>query len=133
MQNIFSHLNNITLEKKEFLGDEGWNSWMINRYISMDENYVELVNIIQKNTYQLSPKQIYTIYRDIIPKRKVWLGYIKSKKEKTNPDLLVLLAEWFECSEREVKHYLDLLSKTDLEEILSKFGKDKRQIKELLK
>lgn len=76
MQNIFSHLNNITLEKKEFLGDEGWNSWMINRYISMDENYVELVNIIQKNTYQLSPKQIYTIYRDIIPKRKVWLGYI---------------------------------------------------------
>ena len=29
--NIFDHIKNITTNKEPCLGDEGWNSWMINR------------------------------------------------------------------------------------------------------
>ena len=49
--NIFDHLKNITTQKGEFLGEEGWNNWMINRYLSMSQDYCEVVNIVQKNTW----------------------------------------------------------------------------------
>ena len=38
--NIFDHIKNITTNKGSYLGDEGWNNWMINRYLSMDPDYV---------------------------------------------------------------------------------------------
>ena len=47
--NIFDHIKNITTTKGSYLGDEGWNNWMINRYLSMDQEYCEVVNIVQKN------------------------------------------------------------------------------------
>ena len=43
---IRSH-KNITTNKGPYLGDEGWNNWMINRYLSMDQDYVEVVNITE--------------------------------------------------------------------------------------
>ena len=52
-QNIFSHLKNITTTKGPYLGDEGFNNWMINRFLSMDPDYCEVVNVIQKNTWQI--------------------------------------------------------------------------------
>jgi hypothetical protein len=47
--NIFDHIKNITVTKGPYLGDEGWNNWMVNRWLSMDQEYCEVVNIIQKN------------------------------------------------------------------------------------
>ncbi len=130
--NIFDHLNNITLEKKDFKGEEGWNIYMINRYLSMSEGYVEIVNIVQKNVFQRTPEQVYNIYRDIIPKRKIWLQYIKSKSEKFDPELLGYVAQYYECSEREAKQYIPMLKNEQLKDILEGFGLDKKQIKAIL-
>ena len=46
--NIFDHLKNITITKDPYLGEEGWNNWMINRFLSMNQDYIEVVNIVQK-------------------------------------------------------------------------------------
>ena len=67
---IFDHLNNITYIKGSYLGDEGWNTWMINRYLSMDQDYIELVNAVQKNfrvNSHIPNHIIYEAYKNIIP------------------------------------------------------------------
>jgi hypothetical protein len=40
---------------------------------------------------------------------------------------------YFECSNKEVSEYLDLLSKEQIKDILYSFGIDDKKIKELLK
>lgn len=133
MPNFFDHIKNVTIIKGEFLGEEGWNTYMINRYLSMNIEYCEAVNIVQKNTRLLTAEQVFNIYKALLPKKNVFLKYIKSTKEKINPDLIITLREYFECSEREVKDNLEFLEKSDLENILESMGKDKAEIKNLLK
>ena len=50
---------------------------MVNRFLSMNSNWLELVNEIQR--YDLPPEIQYKLYIDILPKRKVWLKYIKGR------------------------------------------------------
>ena len=71
--NIFDHLKNITTTKGEYLGDEGWSNWMINRYLSMDQDYVEVVNIVQKNTFIMKGEHLYNLYKDLIPQQYKFL------------------------------------------------------------
>ena len=78
--NIFDHIKNITTNKGAYLGDEGWNNWMINRFLSMDPDYCEVVNVVQKNTWQMKGEYLYNLYKDLIPKQYKYLKYIKSTK-----------------------------------------------------
>jgi len=50
---IWDHIKNITTAKGKYLGVEGWNNWMVNRFLSMERDYCEVVNYIQKNTWQI--------------------------------------------------------------------------------
>ena len=92
IKNIFDWLTEITINKSpvDSFSDEDWkqwNSYMIHRFISMNQNYVEIANILQKFPPQ-NHKQIYLAYKDFIPKKKVWLRYIKGKTSKINEDLI---------------------------------------------
>ena len=83
---LFDWLEEITVKKTPSANftEESWdsfNSYMVHRYLSMDINYVELVNYVQKISPQ-NKKQIYTIYREMIPKKKVWLKYVKPSKKQ---------------------------------------------------
>ena len=118
MPNIFDHIKNITTSKGEYLGDEGWNNWMINRYLSMDQDYVEVVNIVQKNTWQMKGEYLYNLYKDLIPQQYKFLRYIKAqnKKEYKEDDVDAVQA-YFEVSRSEAKEYIDMLPKEELESI----------------
>jgi len=59
-----------------------WNSWMVNKILSMNPNYCEVVNIIQKNTWTLKPEYLYKVYVDIIPKGYIFSKYIKNNSKK---------------------------------------------------
>ena len=61
---LFDWLNEITIKKTpaDNFSEESWdsfNSYMVSRYLSMDINYIELVNYVQKISPQ-NKKQIYT-------------------------------------------------------------------------
>jgi hypothetical protein len=119
-QTIWDHLKNITTTKGEYLGDEGWNNWMVNRFISMNRDYCELVNYIQKNTWQIKGEYLYNLYRDVIPKQYVYLNYIKSKNKKEyKEDVLEAVQSYFEISKKEAKEYIDMLPKDELNSIVS--------------
>ena len=83
--------------------------------------------------YLLKKKQIYTVYKELIPKRKVFLKYIKGNITKYNVDLMELLSNHFECSKKEAKEYFDILGKPEIKNILSKMGFEKKEITKLLK
>jgi hypothetical protein len=118
--NIFDHLNNITLTKDNFLGEEGWSNYMINRFLSMNEDYCEVVNFVQKNTWQIKPVYLYNLYKDLLPKQKVYLKYIKSQNtKKYDNDEVESIQIYFEISKKEAKEYIDSLPKEEVEYIVS--------------
>ena len=122
---IFDWLKQLTYNKGDwdsFSDDDkkSWNNYMVHRFLSMNPDYIEVVNIVQKYQY-LTDKQVYTIYKNLIPKRNVFLKYIKGKKDKTSAEDIKYLADYFECSTREIKEYIDIVPKEELANILDNF------------
>ena len=115
MPNIFDHIKNITTTKGSYLGDEGWNNWMINRYLSMDPEYCEVVNYVQKNTWQMKGEYLYNLYKDLIPQQYKFLKYMKaSKKSDYKKDDIDAVKAYFEVSEKQAREYIDMLPEDEL-------------------
>jgi hypothetical protein len=137
MKEFFSILKYLTWDKKSWnklteVEKEAINPYMLHRYISMCPDYIELVNLIQQIP-STEKEKIYKVYLDLIPKRNVYLKYIKSSNKSTSNDLLEKLALYFESSKREIEDYLDVLSKDEIKEILEALGTDNKEIKKLTK
>ena len=82
INNLFEWLEEITNIKTHpnDISQESWdkfNSYMIHRYVSMNIDYLDVANYVQKVSPQ-NKKQIYSIYREMIPKKKVFLRYVKN-------------------------------------------------------
>lgn len=121
--NIFDHIKNITTNKGAYLGDEGWNNWMVNRYLSMDQDYCEVVNIVQKNTWQMKGEYLYNLYKDIIPQQYKYLKYIKSsKKNEFDAGEVEAVSLYFEISKKEAKEYILMLPKDELNNIIAQIN-----------
>lgn len=136
INNIFGWLDQIMLHKKEwdeFSSEEHkyWNNWLTHRFLSMYEPYIEIVNTAQK--YQFEDKYLYNFYKSVIPKKKMFLKYIKSKTKQANKDLVNTFIKHFELSSREAKEYLPLLHQEDITMLLQQRGFEDKQIKQLLK
>jgi hypothetical protein len=130
-------LNEITLYKTapEEISEESWdkfNSYMIHRYVSMDMDYIDVVNYIQKVNPQ-SKKQIYTIYREMIPKKKVYLKYVKNQNKRNYQELAEYIAEYLECSLGEADQYIDILQEYGVRSILWKMGVEENETEKLIK
>ena len=135
--NIWDWLTQITYEKShpDSFSDQDWesfNSYMIHRFISMNPYYVEVANQIQ-TVLPTEKKQIYTIYRELIPKRKLFIKYIKNTGDKFNNDLMELLSSHYECYKSEDKEYFNILGKKGVRELLGKMGYEKKEVTKLLK
>ena len=137
---IFDWINQILVKKthwNEFTEDEQkkFSPFIINRWLSMDKEFLEIVNFFQKYSIgTLEPREVYKWYCDMLPKGKRFNKYIKGKKDKKyNTELIDIMVMHFECSKLQVKDYLDLIHKDELIEILEKYGMNKKTIKRLLK
>jgi hypothetical protein len=73
------------------------------------------------------------MYKNIIPKKKVYLKWIGGKKKSQNTELVEKLSQYFLVSKRETEDYLDILHKRDVKNILQGMGEDDKEIKKLLK
>ena len=120
---LFFHLNNLTVNKKELdITDRTemskYSPFNINKFISSCENYLPLVNAI--NRYNIPKAAHYQYYFAAIPKRK---HYFKSLRRKKDVDLDVKedIARYFECSIKEASDYAEILQIEEIEEIRRKF------------
>ena len=142
-RNIFEHISGITDKKTpwDVLSDidkKSFTPYIINRWLSMNMDFIELVNELQRYTIgQISNEETYKLYYDILPKQKQFNKYIKGKKaDKYNPALVELLSQHFLVSEAEAMEYIDMYQDTSLntlKEIIKKYGKTDKEVDKLLK
>jgi hypothetical protein len=111
---------------------DNWNSYTVNRSISMNQNFIELVNFVQTVPYD-QKKQIYSIYKEMIPKRKMFFKWTKSTTKKKPTTLVEYVAKYFECGLGEAEEYIDILREHGVQRILHDMGLDDKEIKKLLK
>jgi hypothetical protein len=135
--NLFDWLNEITYTKRDwnsFTEDEqsSFSPYIVHRYVSMYYGYVDIANVAQKLPMTESEK-IYTIYKTMLPKKKMFLKYIKSKNKKGNKELLQYISEYFKCSFREANSYITILKNKGVKSILEEMGINEKEIKKLLK
>ena len=137
---VFDWVNNILVHKKhwdDFTEDEQkkFSPFIINRFLSMDKEFIEVVNMFQKYAIGvLEPREVYKWYSEVLPKGKRFNKYIKSKKSKKyDSEMIDILQKYFECSKLQVKQNLELISKDELIEILNKYGLEKKKIKRITK
>jgi len=140
---IFDHFNNITYNKVGWanlseVNRKSFSSFMMNRLLSMNTDYIEIVNELQKYTVGvLPPEVVYALYIDLIPKKKQFNKYVKASKEtKFNSELVELLSKYFCISLKEATEYLDLLlpdRRNTVVDLLKKYGKTDKEIILLLK
>jgi hypothetical protein len=140
---LFDHINNIRHIKKPWarLSDvdkKTWSTYMVNRFLSMNPEYTELVNELQKYTIGvLQPREVYKLYFDILPKDRSYSKYIKGKsEEKYNKELVNIIRKTYLYSIEESEEYLDMileLNPTEVNSLLKRYGKTDKEIKNLLK
>ena len=140
---VFGWVEQILVYRKE------WNSfteteqkifqpYMVNRILSMDKKFINVVNYFQKYSVGLlESKDIYKWYCNSLPKGKKWNRYIKSRmKEKYENWVIDINKQHYKISEKECISCLELLYRTpegkiQLKTILEMYGSENKKIKKL--
>ena len=123
----FDHIKNLHTKKKnwdEFNDEEknNFNIFIINKALSFNPNYLNIVNLVQKySAGQITQKEVFKIYFNLLPTKFRFYKWIKSKNEKKDKEKINNLAMYFECSTKEAKDYLTLLDKKTINNILKNY------------
>ncbi len=138
-RSLFDHIREVTAVQKtnyfETLSVEDrktWSNYMVNRFLSMKMEWVELVNELQK--YKLEPKELYKLYINILPKGKQWLKYTKGRNDMDYPQWLInIVANDMEVSKQEAyqaieMYYLTEGGMAELGQLARKWGIEPKKI-----
>ena len=134
---LFDWLKELTGKKRDWdsFSDkerESFNPYMVNRFLSMHQPFIELVNYVQTIPYT-DKEKYYTVYCQLLPKQNVWLKYIKSKMKQPTTELVEALSKIYECSTREAANAVISLDNEDLEDILYKAGYQSTEVAKMFK
>jgi hypothetical protein len=137
---LFDLMGGLTDKKRE------WSKWsetdqkkfsvfIVNRWLSMRMELTELINEFQTYTIgQLSPRDTYRLYYELLPTNKAFAKYIKGKSEdRYEKDLVAQIAEHYQVSKSEASDYVELMDKVQCERILTMYGYSEGDKKKLLK
>ena len=132
---IIDWVNQVLVHKKswnEFSEEKQkkFSPFIINSFLSMDEEFIEVVNMFQKYSIgTLEPREVYKWYCDVLPKGKRYNKYIKGKKQvKYDAELIEMMCKYYEVSKNECIEYLELISKQELKSLLELYGLDSKKI-----
>ena len=105
------------LNSKEYMEDvSGFAPFLMGKLFSAHEDYVFIAGILNKNgANQLSKRAMYDLYFYTIPQSKRWLKYPKKESELQNTKYIM---EYYTVDEREARAYLEILSKSEIKEIV---------------
>lgn len=142
-RSLFDFLDDLTIKKTKWedipqTDRKKFSVYMINRFLSMNMDFTETVNFLQKYTLGvLTPEFSYKLFYEILPKKKSWSKYIKNsgKEDKYNPELISILAKNFQWSLKESAQNIKLLLNRDtgtIREFLEKRGYSTVQIDKLI-
>ena len=130
--NPFDHIKNLHTKKRrwEDFNDEekkSFNVFIINKALSMNPNYLGIVNMVQNFTglnQILSQKEVFNIYFKLLPNKFRFYKWIKGQKNKKDKEKVEYLAMHFKVSTREAYDYLNILDKKTINKIIKNYKND---------
>ena len=130
--NPFDHIKNLHTKKrrwKDFNDEEkkSFNVYIINKALSMNPNYLGIVNMVQNFTglnQIISPKEVFNIYFNLLPSNFRFYKWIKGEKTKKDKEKAEYLAIHFKVSTREAYDYLQLLDRKTINSIIKNYKND---------
>ena len=130
--NPFDHIKNLHTKKRrwEDFNDEekkSFNVFIINKGLSMNPNYLEIVNMVQNFTglnQIISPKEVFNIYFNLLPNKFKFYKWIKGEKTKKDKEKAEYLATHFKVSTREAYDYLQMLDRKTINSIIKNYKND---------
>ena len=136
-KNIFEWLEHLTYKKSSYnsFEEKSWenfNAYMVHRFVSMYEGYIDIANIAQR-FHPTDKRGIYNFYCEMLPKKKMFLRYIKSKIKTSPKEIKQYISNYYKCSLAEANEYIILLNKSDIKIIFDKLGVEIKEQKQLLK
>ena len=130
--NPFEHVKNLHTKKRrwEDFNDEekkSFNVFIINKALSMNPNYLGIVNMVQNFTglnQILSQKEVFNLYFNLLPTKFKFYRWIKGEKTKKDKDKAKYLVMHFKVSIREAYDYLKILDKKTINQIIKNYKND---------
>jgi len=126
---LFDYLSDITINKRGNVTDRDtemkvWNSFMIIRFLGMDEGYLPIINSISVYQDALSKRDMYGLLLKIIPRSRKFLKYPKLLETGIDKEHVDLISLYFKCSKAESTEFLKLglITRSDVEKIRIAFG-----------
>ena len=141
-KSLFDHIKQITDVQNPNYWDEisdedkkTWSNYMVNRFLSMKSDWIDLVNEVQK--YPLESKDLYKVYTSILPKKRQWLRYVKGDKKMKYPKWVYeIVSKHLQCSMREANDAVEMYDishggQAELGDILLKYGVEEKEVRKL--
>ena len=130
--NPFDHIKNLHTKKRtwnDFNDEEkkSFNVFIINKALSMNPNYLGIVNMVQNFTglnQILSQKEVFNLYFNLLPTKFKFYKWIKGEKNKKDKEKAEYLAIHFKVSTREAYDYLKVLDKKTINKIIKNYKND---------
>ena len=135
--NLFSWIDELFVKKRAWdsFSDEDkkkFSPFMVNRYLSMNNDFLPIVNHFQKLTIEVMPiGVVYKFYCSLLPNKKTFLRYLSGKKTKTNEKVVPFIQEYFEVSKLQASEYYNLMATDELRLLLKQYGKTDKEIKKM--
>ena len=131
--NPFDHIKNLHTKKRTWdnFNDEekkSFNVFIINKALSMNPNYLGIVNMVQNFTglnQILSQKEVFNLYYSLLPNKFRFYKWIKGEKTKKEKEKAEYLAMHFKVSTREAYDYLKILDKKTINKVIKNYKNDK--------
>ena len=127
--NPFDHIKNLHTKQRiwdDFNDEEkkSFNVFIINKALSMNPNYLGIVNMVQNFTglnQILSQKEVFNLYYSLLPTKFRFYKWIKGEKTKKDKEKAEYLAMHFKVSTREAYDYLKILDKKTINQIIKNY------------
>ncbi len=140
---LFDHLSHICERQQinyydnlEDADKKTFSVYMINRFLSMNIDYLPVVNEMQRYWDQLTPREVYLFYSQLFPKKKQYNKYIKCTSDEGVYDewLIKLISDHYTISSTESAKYLTIFYSTDsgkifLKKLIQGYGIEQKKIK----
>jgi hypothetical protein len=127
-------VHNKSTKWENFNEDEqkAYNTFIINKALSFNSNYLDVVNKIQHFTP--TPKESFKYLQSMTSNKFRYNKWIKGgKSTKFNLNLIETISTHLECSQKQAEEYLYILEKKEIKNMLKHIGIQESEIKKLMK
>ena len=121
---IFDILRAATIDKLnlDFKDDEvrkAYDQYMINRWLSMDEDLIFLAEMLT-TCHNLTDEDHFNMIKAALPREKFYIKYMKRKKDLTETEKRYI-ADYYEIGLKDAEDYIRQMDEEDIAEILETY------------